>query len=431
MSGTDDGAPPEAGVQPEAGFRRVGRGPARRTRWDRPPEPRDWRFFVGWLGRTLIALGVLVFLFVAYQLWGTGLETARAQGRLEDEFATLVADVSDRPSTTTAPATAPPPTVPETTVATTPGSTLPDATVPASTVPATAPATTAPEVVPVDEQFVPDLEHGDPFARLVIPRIGLDMIVVPGVGHDDLKLGPGYFLDTPLPGRLGNTAIAGHRTTYKAPFGDLDEMVPGDDIEITMLDGQRFVYVVTGAEVVAPSEYRVISDFDPTKATLTLITCTPKTTSSHRLVVYAELDPARSGAVGEAAYLDLEDEPTDTLPGDAPDATSPVSGDVPGDSVPGETPGSVPTPSDPAPDGPAAPDRQPTDAFSGGWFSDSTAWPHIVLWGLALAAVGVGGWWLARFYKREWLGCLAAFVPFVVCLYFFYQNVNRLLPPGL
>ena len=125
---------PYAGWPPPTGYGEV--TPARRrwwrrrwrrrrehvSRWDRPPPRKDWRYFVGSVGRILIVLGLLLFGFVAYQLWGTGIETARAQRRLENEFEELVAAASTVPATTAAPSTVPvttvpPETVPATTVA--------------------------------------------------------------------------------------------------------------------------------------------------------------------------------------------------------------------------------------------------------------------------------------------------------------------------
>ena len=75
--------------------------------------------------------------------------------------------------------------------------------------------------------------------------MGVDEIVVAGVGVDDLKKGPGHYPQTPLPGEHGNAAIAGHRTTYGAPFLDIDNLQPGDDVVATTYAG-RFVYKVTG-----------------------------------------------------------------------------------------------------------------------------------------------------------------------------------------
>jgi len=393
---------------------RVGRGPKRRTRWDRPPYPKDWRFFVGWLGRVLIVLGLLMFLFVAYQLWGTGIETARAQNRLEDQFAELLEDRADE-----APAiTTPPPTTQSSTPGTTP-----------TTEPTTVAPTTTPTPVPAPEQNLPTPERGDVIAKLLIPSIDVDWFVVSGVSRDDLKHGPGHFRDTPFPGQLGNAAIAGHRTTSGAPFGNLDRVGAGDDIEVTLTNGERYVYVVTGSEVVSPSDYHVISDSDPDRATLTLVTCHPRWTSENRLIVYADLDQARSGPIGEPIITGTPEPPELDLPPDSEPA--PTVTEAPGVTTPGTA---VPGTDAPAPGttvAPAPAEHEDTDAFSEGWFADSAAWPQIALWGAVLALVVTFGWWLARFWKREWVGALAGFVPFFVCLYFFFQNVNRLLPAGL
>ncbi len=90
----------------ESRFRRWRR--TRVSKWDRPPPPHDWRYFVGGLGKVLIVTGLLMFGFVAYQLWGTGIETARAQNKLETQFeqlvdtaTTLAPDGTSPPSTST------------------------------------------------------------------------------------------------------------------------------------------------------------------------------------------------------------------------------------------------------------------------------------------------------------------------------------------
>ena len=70
------------------------------------------------------------------------------------------------------------------------------------------------------------------------------------------------------------------------------------------------------------------------------------------------------------------------------------------------------------------------DAFSQGWFSDSGAWAPMILWGLVVAGIGFGAWYLG-WRTRYWIGAVAGLVPFVVVLYFWFENVERLLPPGL
>ena len=71
------------------------------------------------------------------------------------------------------------------------------------------------------------------------------------------------------------------------------------------------------------------------------------------------------------------------------------------------------------------------DAFAEGWFSDPTANAQVALWGVILALIGLGSYLISRRAKRDWVGALVGIVPFAIALYFFFQNVNRLLPPNL
>jgi sortase A len=160
---------------------------------------------LGAVGRTFITAGVLILLFVAYQLWGTGIRTAQAQNRLEDDFAQVLQQAETSTTSTT-----------ETTVTTSPDD----------------PTTT--ETVPP----IPPVPEGEATARIQIPAIGVDKIVVEGISLQDLKKGPGHYPETPLPGQEGNAAIAGHRTTYGAPFHRLDELEPGDEITVTTVQGE-------------------------------------------------------------------------------------------------------------------------------------------------------------------------------------------------
>jgi len=365
--------------------------------FERPKQPRDWRFWVGGLGKVLITLGLLMFAFVAYQLWGTGIQTSRSQDTLQGQFDHALQ------STTTSSTTSTSTTVP--------------ASTPASTSSTSSTTTTVPVALPSNAQ------NGDPIAQLEIPKIHLNWIVVQGVAYHDLKKGPGHFPETPLPGQLGNAAIAGHRTTYGAPFYDLDQLVAGDLIRVRTLAGD-YTYKVTGSEVVRPDQYAaVIPTRDHKKATLTLATCTPVRISSHRLIVHADLVTDQSSQVYKPPTKPSSTAPTTTvsatLPGDSAPTTSGTS------ATSGASGASTTTPTT----DPAA--TASTDVFSQGWFADTSAiWPSM-LWGLALVAVSVGAYFVGKRYRRLWVSFAVGFAPFVVVLYFFFENVNRLLPPGL
>jgi sortase A len=218
------------------------------------------RRVVAGTGKALITLGILILLFVAYQLWGTGIYTARQQNKLENQFNEALRS-SGSSQTPNFPVATTRPTGPTT----------------ATTVPPT--STTEP---PID---APDT---DAVAHILIPKIGVDKYVVEGVTLDDLRNGPGHYPLTPMPGHEGNAAIAGHRTTYGAPFGDLGELEAGDVIRLRTLEG-TFEYVVYDKFDVNPNETEVLEP-DPTrKATLTLSTCTPKYSAEKRLIIKAEL----------------------------------------------------------------------------------------------------------------------------------------------
>ncbi len=128
---------------------------------------RDWRWAVAGFGRTLIALGILVLLFVVYQLWGTGIQEARSQNQLENQFNDIIA-------------TAPAPTTAPTTVSTVAASVSVAPTVPTTT-------------LPLSTKPPAQVKEGDPLARIEIPKIGVDKIVVAGVALSDLRKGPGLY----------------------------------------------------------------------------------------------------------------------------------------------------------------------------------------------------------------------------------------------
>lgn len=383
---------------------------SRVSRWDRPPEPHDWRWVLGIVGRTLVSVGVLLFAFVGYQLWGTGIQTAREQNRLRSEFDELLE--------TTVPITSGAPT---TTID------IPTTEVPNSNVPST---TLTPEVIAPPAAVDPPVE-GDPVARLAIERMGIEnKIVVEGVSPADLQDGPGHFPETPLPGQLGNAAIAGHRTTHGQPFNRIDELVPGDDIVVTTVAG-RYIYVVSGTRIVAPTDYElVIPTVDPTTATLTLTSCHPEFSATKRIVVLATLDVERSSPVTLPSEPGERD--ASTLPAE-PTTSEPVVTD-PGTTEPTTSAEVVVTDetitTDPA-DTVADPPTSSEEVFQNRWFSDPDAFPQVALWGVALIAASLGAYAVSRATRRNWVGALVGIVPFVVVLYFWFENVNRLLPPNL
>jgi sortase A len=293
-------------------------------------------------GRVLVTVGILILLLVAYQLWGTGLYEARQQSKLKSQFARTLRHV---PPSTTAGTTTGPTTGPTT-----------------STTASTPAITVAPP-------------SGEAIAIINIPKIGVDSAVVQGIERPDLRKGPGHYPLTPMPGQVGNAAIAGHRTTYGAPFYRLDELGVGDDIAVRTQAG-TYHYRVTKQIVVQPTDVGVL---DPTPdATLTLTTCEPRYSAQKRLVIHALLEPDKS-----------------------PPAAPPPP------------PGPVQTPK--------------TKITSAGLSGKGESKLLALWWGLAAAAIGAA-WWLLFHRHPRWTTWLAGVVPFVLVLFVFYSYLDRLLP---
>ena len=237
-----------AGTSPGASERPLPAGPSHRM----GPLRRGLRE----VGLGLITAGMVLLLFVLYQLFGTGLAEAHSQSVLKHGFEQSLATngESDSPTVGTEPTSPPKTSVP----------------------PTAAPAGASPPV-------------GGAIDHLVIPKIGVDKFVVEGTADDDLRRGPGHYQGTVLPGQDGNAAIAGHRTTYGAPFFRLNELHAGDLIYVTDLQGRRWVYKVSQPPaVVSPTDVAVL---DPTPfAQLTLTTCNPRFSATSRLIVVARLN---------------------------------------------------------------------------------------------------------------------------------------------
>lgn len=187
------------------------------------------------IGRVFIAAGVVILLFLAYELFGTNFVTGRNQKALAADFDRAVAAQPQEP--------------PE---------------VPAK----------------------PDLGEG--IARIIISKLELNWVVVEGVGPQDLKKGPGHMSETPMPGEKGNSVVSGHRTTYGAPFFRLDELGPGDEIKTVTLAGE-FVYRVTETKIVQPTDRQVTAPVLE-EFRLTLTTCHPRFSAGKRLIVVAHME---------------------------------------------------------------------------------------------------------------------------------------------
>jgi sortase A len=296
------------------------------------------RRVVAGTGKVLITVGILILLFVVYQLWGTGIYTARQQNKLENQFeeALRKAGSSKTPNFPTA-----------------------------------EPTGAEPEIAPIDTD-----DHVA--ARIVIPKMEADYIVVQGVDESDLREGPGHYPSTPFPGQVGNAAIASHRTTYGAPFGRLDDLEPGDVIRTRTLQGS-FVYVVYDKFEVDPSDVSVL-DADPARpATLTLTTCHPPYSAAKRLIVKAELKlPPRAQPMPSSVD---------------PDDPRIKRATLDGEGLSGNTGSRTPT----------------------------------VIAGLLMLFVGLL-WWLLFHRHPRWTTWFLGVIPFAITLAIFYFYLERALP---
>ncbi|MEJ7765902.1 MAG: class E sortase [Acidimicrobiales bacterium] len=302
-------------------------------------------------GRVLIALGLLILGFVAFELLGTNVAESRDQTELQEQL------------------TVPPPPVDLQTS-----------------------QPVAPQPGQQPDQGPPPPPSGSAVARIRIPRIGLDKAVIEGVDLSDLRRGPGHYSTTPLPGQPGNSAIAGHRTTYGAPFFRLDKMEPGDPILVSTVQG-AFLYEVRRVFVVKPSQIDVL---DPTEGSqLTLTTCNPRFSAAERLVVVADLKgPAAPASPPRPAEPPANIDPPSIGADPSPVETTepePVAQEVVGAS------------GDPA-------ERIP-----------SALWGSVVLL-LMLVGAALGRLW------RKWPARLVVAAPFLVCLWTFYSHLARAVP---
>ncbi|TDD24210.1 class E sortase [Nonomuraea diastatica] len=190
------------------------------------------------VGETSITAGLILMLFCAYLLWGTGAYTQRQQLLLQRELA------AERAA----------------------------------------------------QERLRTVRPGQALAELRIPRLGRDYAyaIVEGVGTAHLKRGPGHYPDSAMPGEVGNFVVSGHRTTYAAPFNEIDELERDDEIVVEAREA-RYTYRVTSQDIVRPDEVGVLAPVPgkpgirPVRAFITLTTCHPEYSAAKRLIVYGVL----------------------------------------------------------------------------------------------------------------------------------------------
>lgn len=194
-------------------------------------------------GNVFIFLGLSILFFVLYELVGTSIVTKARQHTLQAQFDTELAN----------------------------------------------PATLNPAFTG-NVKILDASGHPTALARLIIPKINVNVIVVEGVTLDRLAYGPGHYPQTKKFDQKGVAAVAGHRTGWSAPFFNLDKLVRGDEVVIETLKA-TYTYRVTDTEVVTPSHSEVLQGNPRSQATtqLVLTTCTPKFTAKNRLIVFTDL----------------------------------------------------------------------------------------------------------------------------------------------
>jgi LPXTG-site transpeptidase (sortase) family protein len=209
-------------------------------------------------GEVLITLGLVVLLFAAYEVWGKAAIVNAEQNGLDRE---LAQNFANQPSTQPSAGLgqAPPPPL-----------------------------------------------AGDALARLYIPKLNKNWVVVQGVSQADIRYAPGHYPNTAMPGEIGNFSVAGHRN--RAIFWDLDLLKVGDPIVVETAQS-FYVYSVTQSHVVLPNAVQVVAPVPSrpgakaSTAMLTLTTCNPKFNNYQRLIVHAQLGRAVPRAEGRPAEI--------------------------------------------------------------------------------------------------------------------------------
>jgi LPXTG-site transpeptidase (sortase) family protein len=227
--------------------------------WLRWPSEKALRVAATTLGEIMITFGLVLLLFAAYEIWGKAAIIADHQRDLDAQLNEEWGQPAD-PTTTPGPGEQPPQAPPP----------------------------------------------GWAIARLHIPRLHNQWVVVEGVGEKDLKFAPGHYPKSAGPGQVGNFSVAGHRSP--AMFWDLDRMQVGDAI-VVETKTTYYVYRVTARKIVKPTAVEVVAPVPgspgatPTEAMLTITTCNPKWDNYERLVVHAKMERREPRANGPPPEL--------------------------------------------------------------------------------------------------------------------------------
>lgn len=138
------------------------------------------------------------------------------------------------------------------------------------------------------EEHEDQVSTGEAWGRIELPKPDRDFVVVQGTDQDSLRSGPGHYPDTALPGEGQTVAIAGHRTTYLAPFRSIDQLTDGDEL-VLELPYARFTYSVQKQTIVDPDQTSVTRDVERGER-LVLSACHPLYSAAQRIIVFADLE---------------------------------------------------------------------------------------------------------------------------------------------
>lgn len=257
------------------------------------PDRNPFRLALRTLGTLFVIAGLGIVVYIGYQNWWTGRETQAAQSELSGEFAERRAALASGQQYVVDE------TLDEAELESLDAQEDPTFNVVESSTEGPsgtfAPGSPGFGSLPQSDlllDLIPELVIEEPpptgtaVARMTIPKIEFDWTVVEGTSQFNLRSGPGHFSGTPLPGQPGNAVISAHRTTYGAPFFNLDALEPGDLITVETIVGSH-VYEVVDSIVVGPNDSWVLTGTEG--AVLTLTTCHPRFSSQQRLVVRSKL----------------------------------------------------------------------------------------------------------------------------------------------